>query len=152
MEVNKSLENRHQALKWMYSQPNGFTYKEVIDKFHVPTTFLSGLTKKALIKTSGVNGSIYIGGEPDIKLAVETYDYERQRIGKICPNYKKKTVPIEGLDKFKGIVEKAINSQVPMKEDSPIVQQRKIPYSFSVNIQDGMVTMKWSDFSKLMNK
>jgi hypothetical protein len=51
VEVTKYLENRYQCLKWMYQQgTNGFIQRDVISKFHVPTTFLAACAKKNIVK------------------------------------------------------------------------------------------------------
>ena len=58
VEVTKNLENRHQALKWMYSQgTTGFLYKDVLDKYAISPTFLSAASKKSLVKVSGAHVS-----------------------------------------------------------------------------------------------
>ena len=62
----------------MYNQGNvSFVQRDVISKFHVPTTFLAACAKKNIVKAD-IYGTKYIGPEPDVKLAVELFDFEKQ--------------------------------------------------------------------------
>ena len=162
VEVTKNLEKRYQALKWMYQQGvNGFVRKDITSKFHVPTNFVTATVRKSLVKSSGMNGSKYIGGEPTIKLAAEVFDYERQLSGKYLAKYPKKMIDVEGLDKFKDVVEKATKTQVSVTEDKhilPTVQIESKPTvpkkesSIVVLIKGNDVSMSWDDFSQIMSK
>ena len=160
VEVTKNLESRHQALKWMYAQgKTGFIIKEVMNKFHVPTTFLSAASKKLITRVNGKQGSEYIGPEPNIKLAIELFDFERQRLGRKGTTYPKKMVEVEGLDKFKDVVQnaqesivtKAIESQCECKQLDKSIK-KSLSTSLNITIENGKVTMNWKDFNKLMEE
>ena len=154
VEVTKYLENRYQCLKWMYQQgANGFTQRDIISKFHVPTTFLAACAKKNIVKAD-INGTTYIGPEPKIALAVELFDFENQRKGKSISKFPKKMVDIESRSSKKSLdkiieensttnLDKIIPKQVSTKQNGFI-----LPLELSV--KDGKVTMDWTDFNKLV--
>lgn len=154
VEITKNLENRHQCLKWMYQQgATGFVQRDVISKFHVPTTFLAACAKKNILKAN-INGTKYIGPEPDVKLAVELFDFENQRRGKNIPKFPKKMVDIESQSSKKSLdeiieensttnLDKIIPKQVSTKQNGFI-----LPLELSV--KDGKVTMDWTNFNKLV--
>lgn len=160
VEVTKSLENRHLALKWMYTQgKTGFLITDVMNKFHVPTSFIAAASKKNITKANGRLGTTYIGPEPSIKLAVEVFDFERQRLGRKSFTYPKKMVELEGLDKFKDVVQnaqesivtKAIESQCECKQLDKSIK-KSLSTSLNVTIENGKVTMNWKDFNRLMEE
>ena len=154
VEVTKYLENRYQCLKWMYQQgTNGFIQRDVISKFHVPTTFLAACAKKNIVKAD-INGTTYIGPEPKIALAVELFDFENQRKGKNISKFPKKMIDIESRSSKKSLdkiieensttnLDKIIPKQVSTKQNGFI-----LPLELSV--KDGKVTMDWTDFNKLV--
>jgi hypothetical protein len=154
VEVTKYLENRYQCLKWMYQQgATEFIQRDVIGKFHVPTTFLAACAKKNIVKAD-INGTRYIGPEPKIALAVELFDFENQRRSKNIPKFPKKMVDIESQSSKKSLDEiieensttnlgKVIPQQVSTKQNGFI-----LPLELSV--KDGKVTMDWKDFNKLV--
>lgn len=154
VEVTKNLANRYQCLKWMYQQgATGFVQRDVISKFHVPTTFLAACSKKNILKAN-INGTKYIGPEPDVKLAVELFDFENQRRGKNIPKFPKKKVDIESQSSKKSLneileensttnLDKIIPKQVSTKQNGFI-----LPLELSV--KDGKVAMDWKDFNKLV--
>ena len=154
VEVTKYLENRYQCLKWMYQQgANGFTQRDIISKFHIPTTFLAACAKKNIVKAD-INGTTYIGPEPKIALAVELFDFENQCRGKSISKFPKKMVDIESRSSKKSLEEiieensttnldKVIPQQVSTKQNGFI-----LPLELSV--KDGKVTMDWKDFNKLV--
>ena len=154
VEVTKYLENRYQCLKWMYQQgANGFTQRDIISKFHIPTTFLAACAKKNIVKAD-INGTTYIGPEPKIALAVELFDFENQRKGKSISKFPKKMVDIESRSSKKSLdkiieensttnLDKIIPKQVSTKQNGFI-----LPLELSV--KDGKVTMDWTDFNKLV--
>lgn len=154
VEVTKYLENRYQCLKWMYQQgTNGFIQRDVISKFHIPTTFLAACSKKNIVKAD-INGTTYIGPEPKIALAVELFDFENQRKGKNIPKFPKKMVDIESQSSKRSLdeiieensntnLDKVIPQQVSTKQNGFI-----LPLELSV--KDGKVTMDWKDFNKLV--
>ena len=154
VEVTKSLENRYQCLKWMHQQgATGFVQRDVISKFHVPTTFLAACAKKNIVKAD-INGTTYIGPEPKIALAVELFDFENQRKGKNISKFPKKMIDIESRSSKKSLdkiieensttnLDKIIPKQVSTKQNGFI-----LPLELSV--KDGKVTMDWTDFNKLV--
>jgi hypothetical protein len=154
VEVTKNLANRHQCLKWMYQQgATGFVQRDVISKFHVPTTFLAACAKKNILKAN-INGTKYIGPEPDVKLAVELFDFENQRRGKNIPKFPKKMVGIESQSSKKSLdeileensttnLDKIIPKQVSTKQNEFI-----LPLELSV--KDSKITLDWKDFNKLV--
>ena len=160
VEVTKNLENRHLALKWMYTQgKTGFLIADVMNKFHVPTSFIAAAGKKNITKANGRLGTTYIGPEPSIKLAVEVFDFERQRLGRKSSTYPTKMIEVDGLDKFKEVVEnaqesivtKAIESQCECKQLDKSIKKSTVA-SLNITIENGKVTMNWKDFSKLMEE
>ena len=132
---------------------NGFIQRDVISKFHVPTTFLAACAKKNIVKAD-INGTTYIGPEPKIALAVELFDFENQRKGKSISKFPKKMVDIESRSSKKSLdkiieensttnLDKIIPKQVSTKQNGFI-----LPLELSV--KDGKVTMDWTDFNKLV--
>lgn len=160
VEVTKNLENRHLALKWMYTQgKTGFLITDVMNKFHVPTSFIAATSKKNITKANGRLGTTYIGPEPNIKLAVEIFDFERQRLGRKSSTYPTKMIDTTELSKFKDVVEnvqkdivtKAVESQCECKQLDKSIK-KSIVTSLNITINNGKVTMDWKDFSKLMEE
>ena len=154
VEVTKYLENRYQCLKWMYQQgANGFIRKDVISKFHVPTTFLAACAKKNIVKAD-INGTTYIGPEPKIALAVELFDFENQRKGKSISKFPKKMVDIESRSSKKSlteIIEENTNGDLgKLFSELPSNKQNGLILPLELSVKDGKVTLDWKDFNRLI--
>ena len=152
VEVTKYLENRYQCLKWMYQQgANGFTQRDIISKFHVPTTFLAACAKKNIVKAD-INGSTYIGPEPKIALAVELFDFENQRKGKSISKFPKKMVDIESRSNKKSLEEIVKENATPIATLDKVIptKQNGFILPLELSVKDGKVTLDWKDFNKLI--
>ena len=154
VELTKHLANRHQCLKWMYNQGNvSFVQRDVISKFHVPTTFLAACAKKNIVKAD-INGTKYIGPEPDVKLAVELFDFENQRRGKHVTKYPKKMVDVEKITTKKSltqIIEENTNGDLgKLFPELPSNKQNGFILPLELSVKDGKITMDWKDFNKLV--
>lgn len=154
VEVTKHLENRHQCLKWMYNQGNiSFVQRDVISKFHVPTTFLAACAKKNIVKAD-INGTKYIGPEPKIALAVELFDFENQRKGKNIPKFPKKMIDIEKITSKKSlteIIEENTNGDLgKLFPELPSNKQNGFILPLELSVKDGKVTLDWKDFNRLI--
>lgn len=151
VEVTKNLANRYAALKFMQEEKN-FLAGDVVRKYHVPTSFMSALNKKAVIKSTGSRGSTYTGPEATIKLAAEMYDFEsNMRAGRL-PKYPKATVDYKPT--FTQLVEEAKQKVAGIPEVKDVTDykqfEKKPKPIFNVTIQDGKVTMEWKEFSRLV--
>ena len=154
VELTKHLANRHQCLKWMYNQGNiSFVQRDVISKFHVPTTFLAACAKKNILKAN-INGTKYIGPEPDIKLAVELFDFEHQRKGKNISKFPKKMVDVKNITNKKPliqIIEENTNENLnKLFPELPSNKQNGFILPLELSVKDGKITMDWKDFNKLI--
>ena len=152
VELTKHLANRHQCLKWMYNQGNiSFVQRDVISKFHVPTTFLAACAKKNIVKAD-INGTTYIGPEPKIALAVELFDFENQRKGKNISKFPKKMVDIESRSSKKSLEEIVKENDTPIATLDKVIptKQNGFILPLELSVKDGKVTMDWKDFNKLV--
>ena len=152
VEVTKYLENRYQCLKWMYQQgANGFTQRDIISKFHVPTTFLAACAKKNIVKAD-INGTTYIGPEPKIALAVELFDFENQCRGKSISKFPKKMVDIESRSSKKSLEEIVKENATPITTLDKVIpaKQNGFILPLELSVKDGKVTLDWKDFNKLI--
>ena len=154
VELTKHLANRHQCLKWMYNQGNiSFVQRDVISKFHVPTTFLAACAKKNIVKAD-INGTKYIGPEPDVKLAVELFDFENQCRGKHVTKYPKKMVDVEKITTKKPltqIIEENTSRDLgKLFPEVTSVKQNGFILPLELSVKDGKVSMSWKDFNKLI--
>ena len=152
VEVTKYLENRYQCLKWMYQQgANGFTQRDIISKFHIPTTFLAACAKKNIVKAD-INGTTYIGPEPKIALAVELFDFENQRKGKNISKFPKKMVDIESRSSKKSLEEIVKENDTPITTLDKVIptKQNGFILPLELSVKDCKVTMDWKDFNKLL--
>ena len=152
VEVTKYLENRYQCLKWMYQQgANGFTQRDIISKFHVPTTFLAACAKKNIVKAD-INGTTYIGPEPKIALAVELFDFENQRKGKSISKFPKKMVDIESRSSKKSLEEIVKENDTPIPTLDKVIptKQNGFILPLELSVKDGKVTLDWKDFNRLI--
>ena len=152
VEVTKYLENRYQCLKWMHQQgATGFTQRDIIGKFHVPTTFLAACAKKNIVKAD-INGTTYIGPEPKIALAVELFDFENQRKGKSISKFPKKMVDIESRSSKKSLEEivKENDTPIPILDKVIPAKQNGFILPLELSVKDGKVTLDWKDFNKLI--
>ena len=152
VEVTKYLENRYQCLKWMYQQgANGFTQRDIISKFHIPTTFLAACAKKNIVKAD-INGTTYIGPEPKIALAVELFDFENQRKGKSISKFPKKMIDIESRSSKKSLEEIVKENDTPIATLDKVIptKQNGFILPLELSVKDGKVTLDWKDFNKLI--
>ena len=152
VEVTKYLENRYQCLKWMYQQgANGFTQRDIISKFHIPTTFLAACAKKNIVKAD-INGTTYIGPEPKIALAVELFDFENQRKGKSVSKFPKKMIDIESRSNKKSLEEIVKENDTPIATLDKVIptKQNGFILPLELSVKDGKVTLDWKDFNKLI--
>ena len=152
VEVTKYLENRYQCLKWMYQQgANEFTQRDIISKFHVPTTFLAACAKKNIVKAD-INGTTYIGPEPKIALAVELFDFENQRKGKSISKFPKKMVDIESRSSRKSLEEIVKENDTPIATLDKVIptKQNGFILPLELSVKDGKVTFDWKDFNRLI--
>ena len=154
VELTKHLANRHQCLKWMYNQGNiSFVQRDVISKFHIPTTFLAACAKKNILKAD-INGTKYIGPEPDVKLAVELFDFENQCRGKHVTKYPKKMVDVEKITTKKPltqIIEENTSGDLgKLFPEVTSVKQNGFILPLELSVKDGKVSMSWKDFNKLV--
>ena len=152
VEVTKYLENRYQCLKWMHQQgANGFTQRDIISKFHIPTTFLAACAKKNIVKAD-INGTTYIGPEPKIALAVELFDFENQRKGKNISKFPKKMVDIESRSSKKSLEEIVKENDTPITTLDKVIpaKQNGFILPLELSVKDGKVTLDWKDFNKLI--
>ena len=152
VEVTKYLENRYQCLKWMYQQgANGFTQRDIISKFHIPTTFLAACAKKNIVKAD-INGTTYIGPEPKIALAVELFDFENQRKGKNISKFPKKMIDIESRSSKKSLEEIVKENDTPIATLDKVIptKQNGFILPLELSVKDGKVTLDWKDFNKLI--
>ena len=152
VEVTKYLENRYQCLKWMYQQgANGFTQRDIISKFHIPTTFLAACAKKNIVKAD-INGTTYIGPEPKIALAVELFDFENQRKGKNISKFPKKMIDIESRSSKKSLEEIVKENDTPITTLDKVIptKQNGFILPLELSVKDGKVSMSWKDFNKLV--
>ena len=152
VEVTKYLENRYQCLKWMHQQgATGFVQRDVVSRFHVPTTFLAACAKKNIVKAD-INGTTYIGPEPKIALAVELFDFENQRKGKSISKFPKKMVDIESRSSKKSLEEIVKENDTPIATLDKVIptKQNGFILPLELSVKDGKVTMDWKDFNKLI--
>ena len=152
VEVTKYLENRYQCLKWMYQQgANGFTQRDIISKFHIPTTFLAACAKKNIVKAD-INGTTYIGPEPKIALAVELFDFENQRKGKNISKFPKKMIDIESRSSKKSLEEIVKENDTPITTLDKVIptKQNGFILPLELSVKDGKVTLDWKDFNRLI--
>ena len=152
VEVTKYLENRYQCLKWMYQQgANGFTQRDIISKFHVPTTFLAACAKKNIVKAD-INGTTYIGPEPKIALAVELFDFENQRKGKNISKFPKKMIDIESRSSKKSLEEIVKENDTPITTLDKVIPTKQNGFILpsELSVKDGKATLDWKDFNKLI--
>ena len=152
VEVTKYLENRYQCLKWMYQQgANGFTQRDIISKFHIPTTFLAACAKKNIVKAD-INGTTYIGPEPKLALAVELFDFENQRKGKSISKFPKKMIDIESRSNKKSLEEIVKENDTPIATLDKVIptKQNGFILPLELSVKDGKVTLDWKDFNKLI--
>ena len=152
VEVTKYLENRYQCLKWMHQQgANGFTQRDIISKFHIPTTFLAACAKKNIVKAD-INGTTYIGPEPKIALAVELFDFENQRKGKSISKFPKKMIDIESRSSKKSLEDIVKENATPITTLDKVIptKQNGFILPLELSVKDGKVTLDWKDFNRLI--
>lgn len=151
VEVTKSLANRYAAMKFM-QESREFIYQQVLEKHHIPTTFMAALGKKNIIASNGMKGSKYIGPDASIKVAAEVFDYERQMLGRKLPKHPKAVVDTKPI--LTQLIEEAKEkvAEIPKVKDITDYKQfeEKSKPIFNVTIQDGKVTMEWKEFSRLV--
>ena len=164
VNVNKALQNRAAALKYMQDNTR-FRLQDVATQFKISPVFLTMAKNKAIITKKGNEYIWSCGTDANIKMASALRDEERNYFRSITRNRAtpKSKFAVKEV-KETPMLSKAIDTQVEYdtkenfdtpfkgKHEKTVSISEPVEQELTVKIKNGKVIMDWEDFGKLLCK